>query len=252
MAVDFTARPESGLAIGTAERTLVVLQPGYLPWLGFFDQLRRADLFIYYDDVQFDKHGWRNRNRIKSSKGPHWLTVPVLHSANGFPRILDVEIDRRIPWARKHVATIQHQYARAPFLMRYLPELQEMLCREWQCLVDLDIAVTELICKWLGLYPATTRASTLGIGGSRSERLVNLCLYAGATRYLSGDAAKSYLDLDLFARHKIAVDWQHYRHPVYIQLHGDFEPYLSALDLVLNCGEESARILSGTGEQHER
>jgi len=109
-----------------APRTLVVLQPGYLPWLGFFDQMRRADAFIYYDDVQFDKHGWRNRNRVKAPDGrPHWLTVPVLHSGRNWPRILDVGIDNRTPWARKHVGTLRQFYSRAPHLERYLPELAD-------------------------------------------------------------------------------------------------------------------------------
>ena len=88
-----------------APRTLVVLQPGYLPWLGFFDQMRRSDVFVYYDDVQFDKHGWRNRNRIKTPAGPHWLTVPVLHRGKNRPLILDVEIDASVRWAHKHVGT---------------------------------------------------------------------------------------------------------------------------------------------------
>ncbi len=117
--------------------TLVVLQPGYLPWLGFFDQLSRADVFVYYDDVQYDKHGWRNRNRIKTQSGPQWLTVPVLHHGRGLPRILDAEIDRRQPWARKHVASLRQAYARAGAAARYLPELEELLCRPWDRLVDL-------------------------------------------------------------------------------------------------------------------
>ena len=98
--------------------TLVVLQPGYLPWLGFFDQFRRADVFVYYDDVQYDKHGWRNRNRIKTQQGPQWLTVPVRHSGLELPRILDVVIDGRTTWARKHVMSIRQAYARAPFRER--------------------------------------------------------------------------------------------------------------------------------------
>src|SRR5438105_15591658 len=111
--------------------TLAVLQPGYLPWLGFYDQVRRADVFIYYDDVQFDKHGWRNRNRVKSPTGPHWLTVPVRHTGLGWQRVLDVEIDTKMPWVRKHLGSIKQFYARAPYLERYLPELAELLQRPW-------------------------------------------------------------------------------------------------------------------------
>src|SRR2546428_2852818 len=107
----------------TSTKTVAILQPGYLPWIGFFDQMRRADVFVYYDDVQYDKHGWRNRNRIKTQTGPLWLTVPVHHSGLGQPSILQVEIDARVPWARKHLASIRQAYAAAPFLEQYLPPL---------------------------------------------------------------------------------------------------------------------------------
>jgi hypothetical protein len=228
--------------------TLVVLQPGYLPWLGFFDQMRRSDVFVYYDDVQFDKHGWRNRNRVKGPDGaPCWLTVPVLHSGRNWPAILDVEVDNRTPWARKHVGTLRHFYGKAPHLQRYLPALEELLERRWTLLVDLDLAVTALICGWLGLVRPTLRSSALGIGGKRSERLLALCRHVGARRYLSGEAARDYLDTELFARHGVEVEWQGYLHPVYPQQHGAFVPYLSIVDLLFNCGEESRAILDRAG-----
>jgi hypothetical protein len=220
-----------------------VLQPAYLPWLGFFDQLRRADVFVYYDDVQYDKHGWRNRNRIKTRTGPRWLTVPVRHSGLGSPRILDVEIDTRTPWARKHVASIRQAYAAAPFLGRYMPALEELLHRGWERLVDLDIAVVALMADWLGLERRIERSSALDIGGERTERLLRICQRLGASRYLSGDAARDYLDVALFERHGIAVEWQQFVHPVYPQLHGEFVSYLSAVDLLLNCGDDAALVL---------
>ena len=223
--------------------TLVVLQPGYLPWLGFFDQLRRSDVFVYYDDVQFDKHGWRNRNRIKGPKGAHWLTVPVLHKGRMGQRIDEVEIDPKLPWARKQIETIRQFYAKAPFVGRYLPELEAVLDRNWGNLVDLDIAVAEAMAGWLGLEREMFRSSQLPVEGDRNLRLLSLCRHFGATRYLSGNAAQSYLDLDLFQTTGIDVEWQDYQHPVYPQLHGPFEPALSALDLVLNVGEEAPSVL---------
>lgn len=201
---------------------------------------------MYYDDVQFDKHGWRNRNRIKSPEGPHWLTVPVRHGGLGKQKILDVEIDNRTPWARKHIGTIKQFYAKAPFLEAYLPELEELLDRPWQFLTDLNIAAAEKICSWLGLEREIHRASELEIDGSQSERLIALCEQFKADCYLSGDAAKDYLDMDLFAQRGIRVEWQEYRHPVYRQLHGEFIPYLSVIDLLLNEGDNSPSILSGS------
>ncbi|MEK6225054.1 MAG: WbqC family protein [Chloroflexota bacterium] len=231
----------------TSTKTVAVLQPGYLPWIGFFDQMRRADVFVFYDDVQFDKHGWRNRNRIKGPAGPHWLTVPVLH--HGKPRILDVAIDGRAPWARRHVGTIRQYYARAPFVEQYLGDLEKLLLRPWEHLVDLDLAVAAQIAEWLGVRTQVERSSCLGIEGERSERLLRICQRFGATRYLSGNAAKTYLDVPLFERNGIEVAWQDFRHPTYPQLHGDFVPYLSAIDLLLNCGERGTAILRGEEEQ---
>lgn len=231
-----------------AGRTLVVLQPGYLPWLGFFDQMQRADVFIYYDDVQFDKHGWRNRNRVKGPDGAaHWLTVPVLHSGRNWPAICEVEIDNNAPWGRKHVGTLRQFYGKAPHLDRFFPALEAVLQQPWTRLVDLDLAATSLICGWLGLERETLRASELGIAGKRSERLLALCQHVGATRYLSGSSARDYLDVELFRRHGIEVEWQDYVHPVYPQLHGAFLPYLSIVDLLFNCGGESFSILGRAG-----
>ncbi len=230
------------------DRTLVVLQPGYLPWLGFFDQMLRADTFVLYDDVQFDKNGWRNRNRIKSPTGPHWLTVPVrINSVS--QRIFETEIDNRLPWARKHVGTIKQFYAKAPYLERYLPDLEELLAgQHWERLIDLDVAVTKLLCSWLGVNRQLALSSELGIKGERSRRLVNLCLHFGAREYLSGNAAQSYLDVELFTRHGIEVKWQNYQHPVYPQQHGEFMPYLSTLDLLLNCADDSLAIIARGGQ----
>ncbi|HEX6513904.1 MAG TPA: WbqC family protein [Chloroflexota bacterium] len=224
--------------------TVVILQPGYIPWLGFFEQMHRCDVFVYYDDVQFDKHGWRNRNRVKGPQGVQWLTIPVLHGGRGWPAIHEIEIDRRVPWARKHMATIAQCYARAPYLKRYLPELEEVLLQDWQRLVEVDLEVTDVMCRWLDICRPIVRSSELGIGGDRSERLLNICRHLNATRYLSGSAARDYLDVELFAEHGIEVAWQDYQHPTYKQLHGDFIPYLSTLDLLLNCGDDSGRILT--------
>ena len=154
-------RPDTG-------RTVVILQPGYLPWLGFFDQMRRADVFVHYDDVQFDKHGWRNRNRVKGPWAePHWLTVPVRH--RGWPNLQDVEIDNRGPWARKHVATLAHFYASAPFLDRYLPELAELLERRWERLVDAGCRGHRSPGDLAG-SPSSDRAGLGARGARRAER----------------------------------------------------------------------------------
>ena len=223
--------------------TLVVLQPGYLPWLGYFDLMHKADVFVHYDDVQFDKHGWRNRNRVKGPKGPVWLTVPVRHSGRSGQSILDVEIDDGQDWRRKHISTVSQLYARAPFLPAILPRLEEILERPWGRLVDLDLAVVDWLAAELGIAKPCHRASELGIAGDRNERLLDLCRHFGATRYLSGNSAQDYLDVARFRAAGIDVAWHDYAHPSYAQLHGDFVPYLSVLDLLLNVGKASLAVL---------
>lgn len=207
-----------------------------MPWLGYFDQMQKADVFVWYDDVQFDKHGWRNRNRIKGPKGPLWLTVPVRHKGRALQPINDVEIDNRIPWSRKHLRSVEQLYARAPFSGAVLPRLADILLRPWERLVDLNIATTEWLASEFAIATPRQRASRLDIEGDRNARLINLCLHYRATRYISGDAARDYLDVAQFAEAGVEVVWHSYQHPQYPQLHGDFVPYLSALDLLLNVG----------------
>jgi WbqC-like protein family len=224
--------------------TLVVLQPGYLPWLGYFDQMQQADIFVHLDDVSFDKHGWRNRNQVKGPKGASWLTVPILHSGRFGQSILDVEIDYRRDWQRKHLATLRQFYARAPFVETVIPQLIPLIERRWERLVDLDLAIVDWLASTLGITTPCFRSSQLGIAGERSDRLLSLCQNFAATRYLSGSAARDYLDVDKFSEAGIQVVWQDYAHPTYRQQHGSFVAYLSTIDLILNEGPASLGILS--------
>ncbi|MEK7866791.1 MAG: WbqC family protein [Planctomycetota bacterium] len=224
---------------------VVVLQPGYLPWLGFFDQLDRSDMFVLYDDVQFDKHGWRNRNRIKTRDGPMWLTVPVRTKGLGKPRNDEVEIDPTQHWAGKHLQAIRTWYGKAPHFARVFAAIEEVLSRPWARLLDLDRALMDAALRLLGLERRVFLASELGIGGGQTARLVAICRHLGADRYLTGDAAKSYLDEGKFTEAGISVEWHGYKHPRYRQLHGEFVPYLSIVDLLMNHGAEALGILTG-------
>lgn len=224
--------------------TLVVLQPGYLPWLGFFDQMMRADYFVYYDDVQFDKHGWRNRNRVKGPNGPVWLTVPVRHKGRTNQLINTVEISGDGRWHTKHIRTIRELYTRASFTSDHIEGLDAVLGKPYERLVDLCYATVEYFRTVLEISTPTFLSSELGIGGDRSERLINLCRHFGADTYLSGDAARSYLQTELFEDSGIKVLWQKYEHPIYLQQHGPFITHLSIVDLVLNMGSESRSILA--------
>ena len=145
------------------------------------------------------------------------------------------------------MASLRQAYARAAHAAHYFPQLEEILGRPWERLVDLDIALVDVMCRWLGLSRRVERASALDVPGQRSERLLRLCQHFGARKYLSGSAARVYLDTELFERNGISVEWQDFAHPVYRQLHGEFVPYLSTIDLLLNCGDESLGVLEDAG-----
>ena len=225
------------------EEKVVILQPGYLPWLGFFDQMYKGDIFVIYDDVQYDKHGWRNRNRIKADNNIQWLTVPILTKGQNKPLCKDVLIDNKTDWRRKHLASIRQSYSKAPFFDTYFGIFEDILGREWKHLIDVDMAFIHALMEKLGLERTIKFSSDLGIEGGQTERLVNICLYLGATGYLTGDASEAYVDQKLFAANNIALEFHRYKHPVYNQLHGEFIPYLSVIDLMFNHGAESLDIL---------
>jgi hypothetical protein len=223
---------------------VVILQPGYLPWLGFFDQMYQSDVFIIYDDVQYDKHGWRNRNRIKTAQGVQWLTIPVLTTGREKPLIKEVMINNKIDWRRTHLKTIQQSYSRAPHFNHYLGIFEEIYAKEWQYLIDIDMAFINILMEKLGLKREIKYSSALGIAGQGTERIVNICRKLGATSYLTGDAAKNYLDEEAFSQNNIELKYHNYPHPVYNQLYGEFVPYLSIIDLLFNHGKDSLDILT--------
>lgn len=223
-----------------------ILQPGYLPWLGFFEQLSRSDVFVLYDDVQYDKNGWRNRNRIKNSGGPLWLTVPVFAEHSSRAAINEVRIDNSSDWKRKHLLSIRQSYTRAPFFKDYIGLLEEVYDRPWEKLADLDIHLIRRLAEVLGLgRKRILLASSLGVSGKRVERLIRICQHVGADVFYEGAAGRDYLRPEDFSAQGIRLEFQDYRHPVYPQLHGKFVPYLSVVDLLFNCGPRSLDILTG-------
>lgn len=234
-------------------KIIAILQPSYLPWLGYFDQIKRSDVFVFYDDVAFDKHGWRNRNRINSANGPLWLSVPVRHKGHSGQLIKDVKIDNSRAWYQKHLRSLQQQYARSEFLPELVSELDRIYQQKSDYLIDLNLSLIQLFMRLLGIRANLVLSSELNISGSQSQRLLNICQHFSAHTYLSGDAAKSYLDLPLFREAGVDVQWQYYAHPVYEQYHGRqhkcaFTPYLSIVDLLLSQGEKSRTFFTGSEE----
>jgi hypothetical protein len=221
-----------------------ILQPGYLPWLGFFEQLYRSDIFVIYDDVQYDRGSWRNRNRIKTANGTQWLTVPVRFNFGDRPLVYEVAIDNTVNWRKKHAESIRQSYARSPFFARYWPLFEEAFDRRWDLLIDLDLYFIEQLAACLGLADRRIiRSSDLNIAGDRIGRLLAICSHFKADVFYEGAAGRNYIDDRQFMDQGITVQYQDYCHPMYTQLYGECVPYLSVIDLLFNHGEQSHEII---------
>ena len=225
---------------------VVILQPSYIPWRGYFDQIRRADLFIFYDDVQYDKHGWRNRNQIKTSQGKQWLTIPV-HSKGATEGMLikDIRIDWSKTWSSNHLKALTFAYQKAPYFKDYLPLLQTFYDRRDECLADFTIETSILLSRELGIASTQfLRSSAIpGMTGVKTDRLIQLLKHVGATHYISGPAAREYLEPEKFNAAGISFEYMHYNYPEYPQLYPPFDPYVTILDLLFMTGSNAVDYL---------
>jgi len=224
----------------------VILQPSYVPWRGFFDLVRRSDLFVFLDDVQYDI-GWRNRNLIKTPAGTAWLTVPV-HTA-GFCRppfrmLNEIPIAyERQDWVRAHLARLEQSYRHAPYFETYIPLVREALERRPALLVDLTIDLTVRLSRALGLATPFARASEVATQGGKTDALIQLLRHFGATSYLSGPAARAYLEPEKFVDAGIALEFIEYDYPEYRQLYPPFRSGVSILDLLFMEGPAAPDFL---------
>jgi len=226
------------------EKTIGILQPGYLPWLGFFDQVYSCDVFILYDDVQFDKYGWRNRNKIKTQDGEHWLTVPVLHKGLGKQLIKDVKINYTENWVVKHIKSITQNYSKTPFFKEYSIDIFNCLNKKYIYLSDLTTELIYVLCKFLKIETSIVRSSTLKLEGDRIQRLIQCIKYFNGNKFIEGTAGKDYICKEVFDKNGIKVIYQDYKHPEYRQLYSSFVCNLSVIDLIFNCGPNSLLILN--------
>jgi hypothetical protein len=223
-------------------KTGVILQPSYIPWRGFFDLVHDADVFVFYDDVQYDKHGWRNRNRIKTPQGSQWLTIPVNAKGNTEDGLLVKDARIAQPdWAKKHIGSLRQSYKKAPFFDRYMPIYEEVVAKKHALLADLTIDLTVALAGALGLEKTRfVRASELGVDGGKTERLVRIMKHLGCDRYLSGPSAKDYIDPALFSEAGVALEYKVYSYPEYEQLYPPFDPQVTVLDLLFMKGPAAA------------
>ncbi|MCC6501088.1 MAG: WbqC family protein [Anaerolineales bacterium] len=235
---------------------VVILQPSYIPWRGYFDQIRRADLFIFYDDIQYDKHGWRNRNQIKTHQGKQWLTIPV-HSKGVTQGVLikDVRVDWSKPWAKSHLKSLTVSYSKAPYFKQYLPLLESFYERRDEFLADFTIETSIQLARTLGFASTRfMRSSELpNVEGQKTDRVINILKQVGAAHYLCGPSASSYMEPEKFAAAGITFEYMQYDYPEYPQLHPPYDPFVSILDTFFMTGERAGDyFLSQKEREHER
>ena len=226
---------------------VVILQPSYVPWRGYFHQIAKADLFIFYDDVQYDKHGWRNRNRVKTINGTCWMTIPVhAHGAveDGLP-IARVRMDDRVDWRARHWRMLCRAYGKAPYFGVYREMLEGFYARRDAYLADFTIETTVQLTRALGIrHTRFARSSEYtGITGTKTDRLISLLTRVGCTRYISGPSARDYLERDKLEQAGIALEFMAYDYPEYPQLYPPFDPQVSIIDLLAMTGPDAMRYV---------
>lgn len=216
---------------------VAIHQPQFLPWLGYLDKIDRADLFVVLDCVQFKKHEWQNRNRIRTAQGWQWLTVPVLHRFG--QRIAEVRINAQVGWRDQHLRALHMHYGKAPHRDRVLSGLREIYHEPWSGLADLNLAVLRWLLRAFGIATPLRLASEMALREEPTDRLIDICRTVGATDYLAGAGAAGYMDLPRFEASGIRLEVQEFRHPVYPQCYEPFLPGMAAVDLLFACGDEA-------------
>jgi len=226
-------------------KTVVVLQSNYIPWKGYFDLIHDADLFIFYDDVQFTKNDWRNRNKIKTSKGLEWITVPV-GTSTGL-RIHEVGI-KNAAWQKKHWKTVRQNYAKSPYFDDYREFFEDFyLGRQWMTLSDMNQHLIRAIAtRFLGISTEFSDSRIYSAPGQKLEKLLYILNKTNANRYVSGPAAKDYTNSSQFSFEDIELVWKDYSgYPEYPQRYSTFEHGVSILDLLFNVGPDAPWYIWG-------
>lgn len=224
---------------------VAVVQSNYIPWKGYFDLIAGVDVFVLYDDAQYTRRDWRNRNRIKTAHGVQWLTVPVQVTGKYLQPVREVVVSDS-GWAETHWRTLVHHYSKAAGFAQMAPALEALYrdVADKPRLSDINHCLLAGICKLLGIATPLRWSSELALTGDRSERLLNMCRQLGAVTYVSGPSARDYLDERLFEDAGIAVEWADYSgYPEYRQLHPPFDHHVSIVDLLFNEGAKARQFL---------
>lgn len=222
---------------------LTAHQPTYMPWLGLFHKIALADMFISYNQVQYQVYDWNNRNHILTRYGPKWLTVPVFHKGHFDTTINTIKIDMKNPWRRKHWTAIQHAYSKTPYFKKYSDFFADIYSRDWTYLVDLNEYLLIGLLDILRIKVPVYSAGNWVFKGTKSDRVLDMCQQVGATHFVFGKHGKDYANFESFNKANITIYFQDYMHPTYVQHFEGFSPYMSIIDLLFNCGDDSLDVL---------
>jgi hypothetical protein len=225
-------------------KRVAILQSNYIPWKGYFDLIASVDEFVLYDDMQFTRRDWRNRNQIKTPQGVQWLTVPVRVKGKYHQKIRETELDGT-EWASDHWKALAQNYRRAPHFDEIVAWLEPLYRgASYSHISELNRRLLEAICDYLSIRTVISNSWDYTLVDGKTERLVDLCVQAGGTEYISGPAAKDYVDEQVFKDQGVKLTWFDYTgYPEYPQLWGDFVHGVTILDLLFNCGRESPRYM---------
>ncbi len=225
-------------------KTVAIAQSNYIPWRGYFDLINSVDELILYDDMQYNRRAWRNRNLIKSSRGTIWLTIPVQVKGKYSQKIKDtLVVDDS--WARDHWKSILHNYSKAKYFSDYRELFEELYSLPDTFLSQINYHFIVAICRVLGIKTTISSSMDYHLAGDKTEMLVNLCKQAGATNYLTGPAAKAFINEDLFQQESISVEYMDYSgYREYTQLYPPFESHVSIIDLIFNEGPHATNYMT--------
>lgn len=229
-------------------KKVAILQSNYIPWKGYFDLIAAVDEFILYDDMQYTRRDWRNRNQIKTPQGAQWLTIPVLVKGKYHQKIRETEVDG-LDWAKTHWKSLALNYRNAPYFNEIAEWLEPLYFPgSYRNLSQLNRCFIEAVCSYLGINTLISNSWDYCLKDGKSERLADLCLQAGGAEYISGPSAKNYIDESIFSESNIKLTWFDYEgYPEYPQLWGDFTHGVTIVDLLFNCGKDARRYMRCLG-----
>tara|TARA_B100001540_G_C15816913_1_gene648154 strand:+ start:799 stop:1491 length:693 start_codon:yes stop_codon:yes gene_type:complete len=224
-------------------KNIMIRQPGYFPNIGFFKKIQSSHMFVFLNDVQFSKDSFDNRNQIKSKNNSEWITVPLKRPV--FEKKLnEVSISYSTDWVSEHTNKILENYRFAPYFFSYWYEIEKILNKKFEFLIDLNLELIHYFLKILDITTPIINSSELSITKTKTERLIEICSQLEATCYISGIGGKDYLDELLFEEHKIELIYENFIHPKYNQLNGNFLKNMSIIDLLFNEGHNSKKIIN--------